>query len=175
MSYFNELTRAMTWLGEKEDTIFIGQCVKYPGNALFNTLNNVPQEKRIEMPVAEEMQMGISIGLSLMGKLPISIYPRMDFLMCAMNQLVNHLDKIEQFSNSQYKSKIMIRTCIGSTKPLHPGVQHCSDYTEGIRALLHNVNVVKLSKGDIEEAYCKAYYDLASTILIEEADLYGVE
>ena len=47
----------------------------------------------IELPVAEEMQMGMSFGMSLDGTIPISIYPRWNFLLCAINQLVNHLDK----------------------------------------------------------------------------------
>src|SRR3990167_7450621 len=76
MSYFEELTRAMTWLGEKPDTIFVGQTVGYPGSAMYKTLSGVPMEKRIELPVAEEMQMGLSIGLALTGKVVISIYPR---------------------------------------------------------------------------------------------------
>ena len=29
MKYFDELKRAMTWLGEKPDTMFLGQAVEY--------------------------------------------------------------------------------------------------------------------------------------------------
>ena len=49
--YFDELTRAMTWLGEQSDTVFIGQAVEYKGTAMTNTLVNVPREKLLEMPV----------------------------------------------------------------------------------------------------------------------------
>src|SRR3990172_291491 len=139
MTYFDELTRTMTWLGEQPDAVFIGQQVRYPGNALYKTLAGVPDEKKIELPVAEDMQMGMSIGLAMAGKTVISIYPRMDFLLCAMNQLVNHLDK----NLYPLTGKVIIRTCIGSTKPLHPGVQHCGDYTEGIEGLLKNVQVYR--------------------------------
>ena len=93
-TYKEELTQAMTWLGEQHDTVFIGQQVRYPGNALFQNLSGVPMEKRIEMPVAEDMQMGISLGMALTGKVVISIFPRMDFLLCAMNHLINHLYKL---------------------------------------------------------------------------------
>ncbi|KKL80096.1 hypothetical protein LCGC14_2008200, partial [marine sediment metagenome] len=93
MNYVEELTSAMTWLGEQPDTVFIGQSVAYPGNSLYGTLKGVSGEKKLELPVAEEMQMGMSIGMAMTGKVVISIFPRMDFLLLALNQLVNHLDK----------------------------------------------------------------------------------
>ena len=136
MTYEEELTKAMTWLGEQQDIIFIGQQVCYPGNAMFKTLEGVPMEKRIELPVAEEMQMGISLGMALTGKTVISIYPRFDFLLLAVNQLVNHIDKLEDYTHGQYHAKVIIRVGIGSTKPMYPGVQHCGDYTEAFRKLV---------------------------------------
>ena len=42
--------------------------------------------------------MGLSLGLALQGFVPVSIYPRIDFLLSATNQLVNHLDKIRLMS-----------------------------------------------------------------------------
>ena len=40
----------------KQKVIFIGQAVQYPGTAMYNTLNNI-NNKKFELPVAEEMQM----------------------------------------------------------------------------------------------------------------------
>ena len=47
MKYKDEIIRSMEWLGEKEDTIFLGQSVLYSGNAIYNTLKTLPEEKRI--------------------------------------------------------------------------------------------------------------------------------
>lgn len=163
----------MTWLGKKKDTIFLGQSVAYPGNALYRTLTDVPMSKRIEMPVMEDAQMGISIGLALGGNCPISIFPRMDFLICAMNQLANHLDKLEEFTHGEYKAKIIIRTCVGSKIPLDPGVQHSSDYTEALRMVLKNIDVVKITDPrQVLPAYKEAYGSERSTILVEMGELY---
>ena len=41
MKYKDELIRSMEWLGEKDDTIYLGQSVKYSGNAIYNTLNTL--------------------------------------------------------------------------------------------------------------------------------------
>ena len=63
-AYFDELKRAMDYLGEQDDTVFIGQAVEYKGTAMTNTLSGVDREKLVEMPVDEEMQMGMTTGLA---------------------------------------------------------------------------------------------------------------
>ena len=96
MKYSDELTKAMDFLAKDSRTIFLGQAVEYPGTAMTNTLKNIPKNKLYELPVAEEMQMGMAIGFAINGSVPITIYPRWNFLLLAANQLINHLDKILQ-------------------------------------------------------------------------------
>ena len=50
--YFEELTKAMEWLGRQDDTIFLGQAVSVPGTAMSNTLKGINPTKLIELPVA---------------------------------------------------------------------------------------------------------------------------
>ena len=172
-SYSKELTKAMAWLGAQPDTIFIGQQVCYPGNAMFNTLSGVPMEKRIELPVMEDCQMGIALGMALTGKTVISIYPRFDFLLLAVNQLVNHIDKLADFTHHQYCAKVIIRVGIGSTKPMYPGVQHCGDYTEAFRKLV-KMPVAKLHFSEqVFKTYQNAYNALGSSLIVEDMGLYG--
>jgi pyruvate/2-oxoglutarate/acetoin dehydrogenase E1 component len=174
MKYFDELKRSMEWLGEQPDTIFIGQAVEYAGTAMTNTLKDVNPSKLMEMPVNEDMQTGIANGLALNGYTPISIYPRWNFLLLGVNQLVNHLDKIPMISD--YTPKVIIRTGIGSERPLHPQFQHIGDYTEAFEKMLNNVEVIRLDEPEqIFEAYQKAYNrtDGKSTILVEWGDYYN--
>ncbi len=168
MDYKKQTKKAMEILAEDKRTIFMGQTVLYPGSPMHMSLENVPLEKKIEMPVAEDMQMGISIGLSLKGYIPISIYPRIDFLICGMNQLVNHLDKIKEMSHGEYNPKVIMRTQIGNTKPLYPGIQHCSDYTNALEIICKNIEVIKIRKAeDVIPVYKNALYNDKSTILVE--------
>lgn len=171
LNYKEEIIKAMRLLAEDERVIFIGQNVVYSGAvAIHQTLEDLPASKKLELPVAEDMQMGLSIGLSLEGYIPVSIFPRIDFLIIAVNQLVNHLDKIEEMSCERFKPKVIIRTGIGNTKPLNPGPQHCQDHTMALKALLTNVDVVKLVEADtIVPAYKRALESSRSTILIELA------
>src|SRR3989344_1047260 len=174
MSYKEEIKKAMTMLGENPKTIFIGQTVEYTGSNIYGSLEGVPKEKRIELPIIEDTQMGMSIGLSLEGFIPISIFPRFDFFICATNQLVNHLDKTREMSNGRFIPKVILRTMIGGTNPLYPGVQHCSDYTEAMKHFLKDVDVVSLTKEeDVMSVYKRALESDRSTLIIEVADLYN--
>jgi pyruvate/2-oxoglutarate/acetoin dehydrogenase E1 component len=176
MQYFNELKRSMTWLGEKPDTFFMGQAVRYDGTAMTNTLADVSKDKLWEMPVNEDMQLGISFGMSLNGRVSISIFPRWNFLLLASNQLVNHIDKINDMSDGLFKSKVIIRTSIGSQRPLNPSYQHIDDFTDGFRLLCKNVEIIRLDTPEqIFESYKHAYErtDNKSTILVEWGDYYN--
>lgn len=176
MKYFDELKRAMDWLSSKPDTLFLGQAVEYPGTAITNTLKDVPESKLLEMPVNEDMQMGITLGMALNGTVPISIYPRWNFLLLAANQLVNHLDKIKIMSNGEFKPKVIIRTSIGSQRPLHPQHQHISDFTPAFKAMCDYVDIIRLDEPhQIFESFKYAYEreDNRPTILVEWGDYYS--
>lgn len=171
MYYFNELKKSMLWLAEKPDTVFLGQAVEYPGTAMSNTLNEIEKNKLLELPVNEEMQMGMTLGLALNGSVPISIFPRWNFLLLAANQLVNHLDKINMMSD--YKTKAIIRTSIGSQRPLHPQFQHIQDFTGAFKSMCDSIDFIKLDTPDqIFEAYKYAYErtDNRSTVIVEYGD-----
>ena len=176
MKYFDELKRSMNFLAQDPRTVFIGQAVAVAGTAMTNTLKDVPADRLIELPVAEEMQMGMTTGMALTGLVPVSIFPRWNFLLASINQLVNHLDKVQVMSNGGYKVKAIIRTGIGSQRPLHPQFQHIGDYTEAIRAMCTTIDVIRLEEpSDIFPAYEKALLrtDGRNTILVEYGDYYG--
>jgi pyruvate/2-oxoglutarate/acetoin dehydrogenase E1 component len=157
----------MTMLGSDKRTLFVGQAVKYPGQRAFPTFANVPMSKRIELPVAENFQMGFSMGLALAGYLPVSFYPRMDFLIIAADQLVNHLDK------HPMRPKVIIRTAIGGTKPLNPGPQHTQDHTQALRLMLKTVRVMEIRNPKyVLDAYREAMETPESVIMVERMELY---
>jgi pyruvate/2-oxoglutarate/acetoin dehydrogenase E1 component len=164
----------MDMLAKDPRVIFMGQAVEYAGTAMSNTLKDVSKDKLLEMPVFEDTQMGMTLGLALAGYIPVSIYPRWNFLICATNQLVNHVDKVTLMSD--YKPRIIIRTGIGSERPLHPQHQHVGDYTDAYRLLCPNTDIIKLEESrHVYDAYCTAYLrqDGKSTILVEYGDYYN--
>lgn len=171
MTYKEALTLAMTMLAEDPRTLFVGQTVVYGGQTMFPTLRGVPMEKRIEMPVAEDFQMGFCTGLALKGFIPVSIYPRWDFLILAANQLVNHLDKLPLMGD--FRPRVIIRTGVGPRHPLDAGPQHTQDHTAAFRRMLHTVEVLELRSADeVLPSYALALACPRSVLVVEHLELY---
>lgn len=174
--YFDNLHQAMQLLAENDKVVFMGQAVRYKGTAMTGTLEKVSPHLKIELPVAEEMQMGMSIGMAMMGYIPVSFFTRENFLLCAMNQLVNHLDKLPVFYKNRVPPRVIMRTSIGSIRPLDPQCQHKGDFTYAISLMLDHVNVVRLENAyDIIPAFERALNrgDGMSTLLVESGDYYN--
>jgi pyruvate/2-oxoglutarate/acetoin dehydrogenase E1 component len=172
-TYKDALTNAMTFLGEQSDTVFIGQQTLYPGNPMSTTLGLVPKEKIIELPVMEDSQMGMSLGMAMTGDFVITFYPRWDFLVCATNQLVNHLDKIKLMSKDEFNPNIIIRLGKGSDDPIDPGHQHKGDYFTEYQSLCKNISFHNLLSYDtIEDTYNKAYQSGGIHVIVEYPQLY---
>ena len=173
ITYKDALTNAMSNLGSKEETIFIGQQILWHGNPMSTTVINVPKNKMIEVPVMEESQMGISLGLAMTGKFVITFYPRWDFLISATNQLINNVDKLEAMSNGEWRPNIIIRIGKGSTKPLDPGFQHRGDYIDGFSKMLKYSKIYNLTSSNlIESAYNEAYINGGINLMIEYPEIY---
>lgn len=173
MTYLEEIKKSMKLLADN-DYYIIGQNTKYGGTSMYHTISDFPDNKKIELPVFEEIQAGIGTGMSLEGLKVCSIYPRFDFFIIALNQVINHLDKFEEMSDGQLKPKQIFRVCVGSTKPMMPGPQHCKNYTEAIKKMVTNIEVRELKKPeDVLFAYKEAVISDKSFIIIEYSDLYN--
>jgi len=163
--YRAALSQAMEDLAGDPRVVFLGQGVRDPGTFMSTTLQDVPLEQRIELPVMEEAQLGMSIGLALAGLVPVSIFPRWNFLILAANQLVNHLDKMG--------AHVIVRVGVGSSRPLDPGPQHVGDFTEPFRAMMPNTNFTRIEHArDAGPAYRDALSRSGPSVIVEIADLY---
>lgn len=179
ITYKDELVRAMEFLAEDPSVLFIGQSVAYTGNSIYRTLETIDNSKKWETPVFEEMQMGMSLGMAMEGNiLPVTCYPRWDFLLCATNQFVNHVDKLDVMTRSMFSSGMIIRTAVGANNPLDSGVQHTQNHTEAFSKMLQYTNVYLLeNKKDIFDCYVEAYnrakYDKKPSLLVEYSEYYS--
>tara|TARA_R110002012_G_scaffold318658_2_gene537474 strand:- start:513 stop:1043 length:531 start_codon:yes stop_codon:yes gene_type:complete len=174
MRYKDELIKSMKWLGDKENTLFLGQATLFSGHAISGTLTEVPKEKLIELPVMEEVQMGMAAGLSLEGYVPITIYPRFNFMMLSINQLVNHIDKMKEMSKGLLVPKVIVRVAVGAKKPIDGGSQHTQDFTESIKHMLTDTKLVELTEPEqVSSTFEDAYNRNGSTVVVEWGDFYA--
>jgi pyruvate/2-oxoglutarate/acetoin dehydrogenase E1 component len=164
----------MTEFGAQEDSIILGQAVAFPGTGMTSSFIHVPPDKLLETPVFEDVQLGLATGLALAGYLPLAIYPRINFLLLAMSQLVLHLDALPRYSPC--RPRVLIRTAVATPVPLDPGPQHLGDYRAALTLMLQTVEVVTLRRAEeIVPAYRAAARAAHSTILVEFIDRYDHE
>jgi len=178
VKYFDELKRTMEWLAQQPKVMFVGQTVAGPGTFMFQTLRDCPQERCLEMPINESFQMQFTVGMALAGYIPVSVYPRQNFLLLATADMANILDKIPEISDGQWPVKVIIRVATGPDAPVHPGHQHIGNYADAFRKLFHWIEVVELDSADqIFPAYVNALKreDGKSTLLIEHGNYYNEE
>ncbi len=171
--YWKEIKKQMEIFAENHNTIFLGQQI-VPKESFYGTLEGISLNKVFEMPLAEELQIGMSIGLAMQGFLPVSIFQRMDFLLRAADQIVNHLDLIETLSKGKFSPKIIIRTTIGSVKPLDCGLQHSKDLTEGFRKLVSFPIFKVQTVEEVKSVYKFTRECKTSVMIIEDQNLYYV-
>lgn len=128
-------------------------AIKYPksrfigyntikGSRMYGTLEKVPHSQCIEMPVSENLMLGMAIGLAIEGYRPVVCFERHDFFLLGFDALINHLDKMPYLSGDQFKLPVIIRAIVGAKEPLDPGPQHTSDYTEALKLVLKHTPVV---------------------------------
>lgn len=174
MSYKEELTRANAALGTDDRTRFVGYGLKW-GRA-YGTLSGVREAQIIDTPIAENLMVGLAIGLSLKGYRPVVFFERMDFICNAMDAIVNHLDKIALLSKGEFRPAVIIRAVVGSLqKPLYTGAVHTQDLGTGITKMVR-FPVIALDAYNlaIERWYETARRNQAdgvSTLLVEYRDL----
>jgi len=152
--------------------IFVGYNVRYGGG--YGTLDNVPEEQRLETPVAENLMAGLAMGMSLVGFRPVLFFERQDFLLNAIDALVNQADRIETISEGQFSFPIIIRAVIGSVTPFYAGITHTTDYTDICGQLFSFPVVHPWTSGQVRGAYRAAWKSKGPVMISEPKELHEV-
>ncbi|TAN51767.1 MAG: hypothetical protein EPN21_05640 [Methylococcaceae bacterium] len=173
MTYKEALTQANHALAANSSTRFIGYGLQ-KGRAL-GTLKGIDDKQIIETPVAENLMLGLAIGLSLKGMRPVVFIERMDFILNALDAIVNHLDKAHAISHGEFSPAVIIRAVVGNRgKPLYTGLTHTQDFSDALRRMIAFPVLQLNAAEDVVDAYRTAAQnqsDGVSTILVEYKDL----
>ena len=175
MKYKDAIRQSMNELAKDSKVIFIGYNTRN-GSRAYGTLSDISKERCLETPVAENLMTGLAIGLSLEGFKPVLFFERHDFMLIALDALVNHLDKLKRLSNDKFKSSIIIRATVGGTVPIYPGIQHDQDFTYVFKQLFKYVSIEELRNANHIIAAYKEYKNFKKpVIMIERKDLFEKE
>ena len=146
-TYKQRLKTCTTTLVKERGYVIIGQGARDGGHGMSSTIDNALLDRCIELPVFEETQTGIALGMGLACANVISIYPRFDFFISVLSQLLNHSDKVEAMSGGKFRPNIVFRVGVGAKVPLDAGPQHTNNYTAPVRQMLTSIVVHEIEKG----------------------------
>jgi hypothetical protein len=169
LSYKEAMIQTQTELGE-QGAIFIGYNVKY-GNAI-GTLKDVPDEQKLETPVAENLMAGLAIGMSFEGFLPVVYYERHDFMLVAADAIINHIDKIERISHGEFKCPVIIRAVTADAGPFYSGITHSQDFTKVFREAVSFPVHDPVTGDDVIRAFRGAVESGRPAIIVERKSRY---
>ena len=127
-------------------------------------------DRVFDTPLSEDSMTGVAIGAALAGLRPIHVHMRMDFVLLAMNQLVNMAAKMHHMFGGVICVPIVVRAIIG--KSWGQGPQH----SQSIYPLLMNIPGLKIvapsTPYDAKGALVQAIRDDNPVIFVEHRLLY---
>jgi pyruvate/2-oxoglutarate/acetoin dehydrogenase E1 component len=125
-NYGTAMLSAFEYLLEKYPEVFvIGQGLWSPwyvGNSMTDLDKKFGAHRVIDTPVSESACTGAAVGAALAGMKPIVVHPRMDFMLYAMDAVVNQAAKWSHMVGGQAGPGLTIRTIIN--RGGEQGAQH---------------------------------------------------
>jgi pyruvate/2-oxoglutarate/acetoin dehydrogenase E1 component len=125
-NYGTAMLAAFEYLLEKYPEVFIiGQGLWSPwyvGNSMTDLDKKFGAHRVIDTPVSESACTGAAVGASLAGMKPIVVHPRMDFMLYAIDAVVNQAAKWSHMVGGQAGPGLTIRSIIN--RGGEQGAQH---------------------------------------------------
>jgi len=155
---------------------FIGYNTVF-GSRMYGTLSDISPNQCIESPVAENLMAGLAMGMSLEGYRPVLCFERHDFILLALDAIVNQMDKMPWMSGDRFKYPVIIRAIVGGKSPIDPGPMHSQDYAYPLKLMLKHTPVYTPVSMD---GFNAAWRDVGKTdsgavVIVEYKDSYEKE
>ena len=169
IKYFDAVKLSMELLAAM-GCVFVGYNVRH-GSA-YGSLKNIPEEQRLETPLAENLMAGLAMGMSLEGFRPVLFFERHEFVLNAIDAIVNTLDIIDVISDGNYRMPVIIKAVQGSYKPFYAGLTHTRNLTKAFRELVSFPVYEPKTAEEVITAYRLAFYSDRPTMISELKSLY---
>ncbi len=138
MRSYGEALREATWQEMQRDprVLLMGQGVD-DHKAFYGTTRGLAErfgaDRVMDLPLSEEGTTGVAVGAAMSGMRPIHTHIRMDFMLLAMNQIVNIAAKSRYMYGGQVNVPLVIRAVIG--RSWGQGAQH----SQGLHSLFMHI------------------------------------
>ena len=177
ISYADAIQQALHDALQKwPEVILMGEGVPDP-KAIFGTTHGLQdkfgKDRVLDMPIAENGMTGVCIGAAIAGIRPVIVHQRIDFVLLAMDQLINNAAKWHYMFNGQQTVPMVIRLIVG--RGWGQGPQH----SQGLHKLFTQIPGLKVympvTSGDAYHMMIAAVEDDGPVVFIEHRWLYSIK
>lgn len=177
LQYSLAINEALRQMMLCDRTVFlIGQGVKSPwyvGNTTGGLLEEFGSERVIDTPVSENAITGTAVGAALVGMRPIVVHPRMDFMMYAMDPIINEAANWHYMFGGRATVPIVIWSIINR------GGEQAAQHSQALHALFAHIPGLKVvmpsTPYDAKGLMIAAIKDDNPVVYVDDRWLYGIE
>lgn len=175
ISYAQAINEAFHQVMERDEHVFVlGQGVNNPwyvGTTAEGLDTRFGSGRVIDPPISENGMNGVVIGAALTGMKPITIHPRLDFLIAGIEQLINQASNWSYVFDGQTSCPIVVRGIINR------GGEQGAQHSQAIQSLLMHVPGLKVvmpaTPYDAKGLLIAAVEDDNPVVYIDDRWLYG--
>ncbi len=177
LNYGTAMLAAFEYLLETYPEVFvIGQGLWSPwyvGNSMTDLDKKFGVHRVIDTPVSESATTGAAIGAALAGMKPIVVHPRMDFMLYAMDAIVNEAAKWSHMFGGQAGPAVTIRSIINR------GGEQGAQHSQSLHAWLAHVPglrvVMPATVADARDLLIASVLSPDPVVYIDDRWLYDLE
>ncbi|MQA77417.1 MAG: acetoin dehydrogenase [Streptosporangiales bacterium] len=159
-------------LADVPETLLYGEDVAKPGgvHGVTRGLWKDFGDRVFDTPISESAILGSAVGAAMMGRRPIVEIMWADFLLVALDQLVNQAANVRYVSEGRLTAPLVVRTQQGNS----PGA--CAQHSQNLEAfLLHTPGlrvVMPSTPQDAYDAMVAAVHDDDPVVVVDNRTLY---
>lgn len=177
LSYSLAINEAFHQLMERDESVMlIGQGVKSPwyvGNTAKGLIARFGERRVVDTPVSENAMTGAAVGAALAGMRSIVVHPRMDFMLYAIDPIIN------EAANWHYMTggKLSVPTVIWGV--INRGGEQGAQHSQALHAMFAHVPGLKVvmpaTPYDAKGLMISAIQDNNPVVFIDDRWLYNLE
>ena len=177
VNYGTLLREGFAYLLENYPDVFLlGQGLWSPwyvGSSMTDLDKEFGKDRVIDSPVSEAAVTGLGVGASLLGTRPVIIHPRIDFMLYAVDPIVNQAAKWSSMFSGQASPNVTIRGLINR------GGEQGAQHSQALHSWFAHVPGLKVAMPydpiDARDMLIASVLDDSPTIFIDDRWLYEIE
>jgi pyruvate dehydrogenase E1 component beta subunit len=173
LTYGQAIAKGLGEAMEEDEQVFVmGEDVSHGGayGATQGLLERFGKERLRDTPISESAIVGFGVGAAVTGLRPVAEIMHMDFITCAMDQVVNQAAKMRYMFGAEATVPLVIRTPTGGW--LNAAAQH----SQSLEAWFAHVPGLKVATAgtaaDIRALLLAAIQDDNPVVVLEPLCLY---